>query len=228
MNKLLRANSPVKGSGSGNAPGDNVPRHPARSQTGRSGLMGGTGRLEIDPGAGARFEQPLRLNKARYLHVMRELQPRLMSFAVMITVVVLVALGIKAAIGHDVSLPRWFFGIATGFLLAGVARMTMFIGFAQPRFVIFGDQAILLSGFGKVAPERVTWWSLDRVEPDRPSGLACMQLDIVVRRAGRLRHWCMFLDDDAEIEELRQVLQRHLPHAMLWSPDGSSGLRGGG
>lgn len=159
------------------------------------------------------FVQPTRFNRARYKRVRRAMHGKIMAAKILVTVMVVVVLGWKAASGEHISPERWLCGIGSGLFLSVMVRLALLAALAPPRFILIEDEWIWLSGFGALKADQILHWSLERGVVLNPLDIPCSRLEIVCLWMWWERRWTMFLNDNAEAALLQHMLKTRLPHA---------------
>lgn len=165
------------------------------------------------PSAVVQFVQPKHHTWVRYKTMAHALHGKINLAAAVVTVIIVILLGWRAAGGEHISPERWLCGVGSGWFIGWMGRLALFAALAAPRHISFQDGMIRLSGLGLLKPERVLRWSLHRGVMWNTDEEPCAHLEILCRWFGWERRWMMSLHDNAEAERLQQHLDHLLPHA---------------
>lgn len=157
-----------------------------------------------------RFVQPARFNWARYEHVKRQVHAKVCVISMLLTGLVMALLWWKAAQGGIISPERWLCGAASGWLIARMFRLGLFVILSAPRCLTFEHDRCHLSGMGVLKPGDVSGWSLTRETPPGARSCRCLRLEIRCRWFGCARGWTMFVVDGPEVTRLRRLLEVHV------------------
>lgn len=168
---------------------------------------------QSQPCAAVHFMQPKHHNWAKYKQVTRALHGKINMAAALVTVIIVIMLGWRAAAGEHISPERWFCGVGSGWFIAWMGRLGLFAALAAPRHISFQNGMIRLSGLGILKPDQILRWSLHHGVMLNTHEGPCAHLEILCRWFGWERRWMMSLHDNAEAERLRQHLDFLLPHA---------------
>jgi hypothetical protein len=194
-------------------------RRQVRSPPSRPAARGG-------PSDNVQFVQQQRFNWTHYERIKQALHAKVCVIAMLVTAVVMTLLWWKAAHGEHVSHLRWLFGVASGWFVARMFRLSLFVFLAAPRSVSFQNGMLRLSGLGMLKPADVLGWALVRDTAPSTQARRCMRLEILCRWFGRKRRWTMFVSGRGEAERLRHMLEIYLTgHSSERAGEQTPGLR---
>jgi hypothetical protein len=156
---------------------------------------------------GMTFEQPKHLSRVSYRRLIRACQPLLIFYGVVMSGSVLIALWKRAATGQQIAILHWMVGATIGLWGAGLMRLALRLEMSRRRYIEFRDGRLVLARCGVFALRRFVSWSLspDEFEPRHT------RLRLTYKVGFGRKHWIMLLDDDEQIEELRQALSLQIP-----------------
>jgi hypothetical protein len=156
---------------------------------------------------GATFEQPKHLNAVCSQRLIQAFRPVLVTFAVVLAGLVLVALWRKADAGEHISVLNWVLGASVGLWSAVLVRLALRWELNNLRYLECRDNGLFLARRGFVAFRRFVDWSItpDSVEP------RYTRLRLTYKFGFGRKQWTMLLDDQAQISGLRRELEARIP-----------------
>lgn len=159
------------------------------------------------------IEEPMPFHRARYEHLTRILHGKFNQASALLTCMVLMALGWRAAGGEYVSPERWLCGLLSGWFIVSMARMALFTCLAAPRCISYAQGRLRISGLGTVMAERIRHWSFQHGIRVSTHGKPGARLQICYHWCGCERHWTMLMNEGQETERLERLLEMHLPRS---------------
>jgi hypothetical protein len=157
------------------------------------------------------FEQPKHLAAVSYRRQVRDFQPLIIAYGILMSCLVLFVLYRRTAIGQQVALWEWLVGATLGLWVVGLHRLALRLESSRRRYVEFRNGGIFLAQRGVVALRRFVSWSLapDPLEPRYNRLLLTYKFGL-----GRQR-WSMLLDDAEHTAALRHALSTQIPQKDL-------------
>ena len=159
------------------------------------------------------IEEPLLYHRARYEHLTRILHGKFNQASALVTCMVLIVLGWRAAGGEYVSPERWLCGLLSGWFIVSMGRLALFTCLAAPRGLCYAQGRLRISGLGTVRAEQILHWSLQHGIKIGTHAKPGARLQICCRWCGCERHWTMLMEEGQETERLERLLEMHLPRS---------------
>lgn len=154
----------------------------------------------------ATFEQPKHLNAVCYQRVVRTVRPLVIVSALLLSGLALIALWRRAAAGAQISATQWVFGGSLGLWVAVIAWLGLRLELWNRHHLEFREHGLFLAGRGGVPFHKFLYWSItpDPVEP------RYTRLRLTYKSGFARKQWTMLLDDESQISELRDSLNKAL------------------
>lgn len=157
------------------------------------------------------IEEPMRFHRARYEHLTRILHGKYNQASALLTCMVLIALGWRAAGGEHVSPERWLCGLLSGWFIIAMARLALFTCLAAPRGICYAQGRLRISGLGTLRAEQILDWSVQRGVRISTHASPAARLQLCCRWCGCERHWTMLMEEGQETERLVRLMEMQLP-----------------
>lgn len=159
------------------------------------------------------IEEPMLFHRARYEHLTRILHRKFTQASALLTCMVLIALGWRAAGGEHISPERWLCGLLSGWFIVSMARLALFTCLAAPRGIYYTQGRLRISGLGTLTAEKILHWSFQHGVRISAQARPGARLQICCRWCGCERHWTMLMEEGPETERLERLLEMHLPRS---------------
>ena len=159
------------------------------------------------------IEEPMVFHRGRYERLTRILHGKFNQASALLTCMVLIGLGWRAACGVYVSPERWLCGLLSGWFIVSMARLALFTCLAAPRGICYAQGRLRVSGLGKLRAEQILHWSFQHGIRINAHGKPGARLQICCRWCGCERHWTMLMEEGPETERLERLLEMHLPRS---------------
>lgn len=159
------------------------------------------------------IEEPLLYHRARYEHLTRLLHGKFNQASALVTCMVLIVLGWRAAGGEYVSPERWLCGLLSGWFIVSMGRLALFTCLAAPRGICYAQGRLRISGLGTLKAKQILHWSLQHGIKISTHAKPGARLQICCRWCGCERHWTMLMEEGQETERLERLLEMHLPRS---------------
>lgn len=161
------------------------------------------------------IEEPPRFHRARYEHLTHILHGRFHQISALLTCLILIMLGWRAAGGEYVSPGRWLCGLLSGWFIVSMARLALFTCLAAPRGISCAQGRLHISGLGTLRAEQILHWSIQRRVKVGSHGRPGARLQICCLWCGCERHWTMLMEEGQETERLQHLLEVQLPRSPI-------------